>query len=183
MERAKNLERTDVSGEVGVNGGLKNLSMEDDDGRKEEGDEDVLDSEEEEDELPENMIMSFSTTGTDDESLQREYDMLSSSSMNDFSEMLQEDGVNDGDIIAGTGLDGEVLNGVYFDKLELELNAIEQAMGQFEGRLDLLREQAQDLLLTLQSERLTAAATDDLVSPSDASTGPVAALQGGGDDS
>ncbi len=80
-------------------------------------------------------------------------------------------------------MDGEVLNGVYFDKLELELNAIEQAMSQFEGRLDLLREQAQDLLSTLQSERLTAAATDDLKSPSEQFTADSAQLHGGsGDD-
>jgi len=90
--------------------------------------------------LPDALLQSFST-GTDaDELLQREYELLSASSLTEG-----EDGV---------GLDGEILNGVYFDKLELELSAIEQAMSQFEGRLDLLRAQAQDLLQTLQTDRV-----------------------------
>jgi len=157
MERAKNLERREVSDETGVRSRLRDLSIENGMLPAEQADDS-----ETEDELPENMVLSFST-GTDDDILQKEYDMLSSSSMNDFGEERDD---HEGDPIAVSGVEGEVLNGVYFDKLELELNAIEQAMSQFEGRLDLLREQAQDLLTTLQSERLTAAATDDLKSPS-----------------
>ena len=67
--------------------------------------------------------------------------------------------------------DDEAISGVYFDKLELELNAIEQAMSQFEGRLDSLREQAQELLQTLQKERLESQSEEPDISSSKSSTG------------
>lgn len=89
MEQAKNLERREVSDESGsVDSQLQNLSI---DGNTIPV---VLHnvSAEEDEEFPENMVMSFST-GTDDDILQKEYDMLSSSSMNDFAE---QEGNNEG---------------------------------------------------------------------------------------
>jgi hypothetical protein len=91
MERAKNLERRELSDEVSVNTRLQNLSMGSIDlaSSNQDGEEQSSSSEESDNELPENMILSFST-GTDDDILQKEYDMLSSSSMNDVTEQGDE---------------------------------------------------------------------------------------------
>ena len=86
MERAKNLERSEVSEEGdSVNARLQNLSM--------EANNASLPVEEDEEngiEIEDELIMSFST-GTDDDILQKEYDMLSSSSMNDLAEEQDAD--------------------------------------------------------------------------------------------
>ena len=86
MERAKNLERSEVSEEGdSVNARLQNLSM--------EANNASLPVEEDEEngiEIEDELIMSFSI-GTDDDILQKEYDMLSSSSMNDLAEEQDAD--------------------------------------------------------------------------------------------
>ncbi|XP_055349154.1 uncharacterized protein LOC129596024 [Paramacrobiotus metropolitanus] len=144
MEEEKNAERREQSRDPVLNSAFQGLSLRNEELARQGSSSTEESSEEGEGgELPDNLLQSFSTGGTDDlELLQKEYDMLSSSSLAETSEEFSAE-----------GLDGEILNGVYFDKLELELSAIENAMSDFEGRLDTLRAQAQDLLLTLQKER------------------------------
>ncbi|GAV05636.1 hypothetical protein RvY_15736 [Ramazzottius varieornatus] len=159
MEREKNIERREHSDDSGVNSSFKTMSLQSDNSnrRRSTGDDDGENEFDDDIDLPDSLLQSFST-GIDE----KEYDMLSNSSLNDQGG--DQAGIPGMQV---TGLDGEILNGVYFDKLELELNAIESAMSQFEGRLDTLRDQAQDLLKSLQNERLSAAVTDDIKTPSE----------------